>query len=81
MQPDACVTVKACPAMVSVPTRCGPALAVTVRVTEPFPVPPAGATLRPPPVKFVVTAAVHPQLELLALMIITGYEPAVLGTL
>jgi hypothetical protein len=51
--------------------RAVPVFAVTVNVAVPFPVPLPGATLRPPPAKFVVTAAVHPQLGLLA-VIATG---------
>ena len=66
--------------MVSVPTRSGAALAVTANVTVPLPVPlDAPLMLRPPPGKFTVTLAVHPQLALLA-VIATGCEPAVFGT-
>jgi hypothetical protein len=39
VQPLLCVTVCVWPAIVSVPTRCGPVVAVTVNATEPLPVP------------------------------------------
>ena len=66
--------------MVRVPTRCTPKLAVTANVTVPLPVPlDAPLMLSPPPGKFAVTLAVHPQLALLAVMA-TGYESAFFGT-
>jgi hypothetical protein len=44
--PGACVTVKLCPAMVTVAVRCGPLLAATVIVTVPVPLPLAPAPTR-----------------------------------
>jgi len=41
VQPPACVTVNVCPAIVSVPVRCGPELDPMLKVVVPFPLPDA----------------------------------------
>jgi hypothetical protein len=45
VQPAACVTVNVCPAIVSVPVRCGPELDPTLNVAVPFPLPDPDCTV------------------------------------
>jgi hypothetical protein len=40
-----CVTLKGCPATISVALRAGPLFAVTVNVTDPDPLPPPGGVM------------------------------------
>jgi hypothetical protein len=44
LQPGDCVTVKTCPAMVSVPVRVGPFVGATENPTAPGPLPDASVT-------------------------------------
>ena len=54
-----CVAVNVCPAIVSVPTRCGPVLAATANDTLPLPLPAAAPVIVSQSMLF--DAAVHPQ--------------------
>jgi len=58
VQPPDCVTVNVCPPIESVPTRSGPALAATLKLTLPLPVPLAGALTVSQP---SLVVAVHAQ--------------------
>jgi hypothetical protein len=57
LQPGDCVTVKDCPATVTVPVRDGPSVAATVKLTAPLPDPP----VVPIEIQLTLLAAVHGQ--------------------
>ena len=73
VQPSACVTVKICPAMVTVPVRAVPELAAMLSVTVPLPVPLLPLVMV---IHGALLVAVQPQAAPVVTLTLAGPPPA-----